>query len=344
MFAYFIDPYDTQMAGKLGEYPMDPKHLVEFIRKYQIKRLGSLAIDSVPCKTFNFSLARRNRGPQEVPLRHLYFSGLNHLSAEFLLTNRFPNLISLTFGYSQFNHISQIIGVLRRPLICDELKLDRVIYRREGATVWDPSNGCVLDVLSTLQEWIHFQSLVVEARYPVISPILLEEDSTYICESSQRDHVREFQVTRIEPPPLKFLEVRGFSAMKLRAIRIGLKDLRYLKLNIEKFEHGEDAIQGWISREWWEDFWCFLFQAGERLQMIEITGIKHKRDWLDFVKARTLLSKECLICLDEETPADVIDVLEAADPTALIARNLVVILWSKERKVHVIGTKPELLS
>lgn len=323
---------------------MDPKHLVEFIRKYQIKRLGSLAIDSVPCKTFNFSLAQRNRGPQEVPLRHLYFSGLNHLSAEFLLTNRFPNLISLTFGYTQISHISQITGVLRHPLICDELKLDNAIYRREGTMVRNPHSACVLYALSTLQEWIHFQSLVVETSNPATSLVPLEENNTWICESSQRDHVREFQATRIKPPPLKFLEIRGFSAMKLRGIKIGLQNLRYLKLNIEMFEHGKDATQSWVSRKWWEDFWCFLFQAGENLQIIEITGIRHKKDWLDFAEARKLLSKTCVICLDAGTPGDVVDVLEAMDPTALIARNLVVIMWFKERKVHVIGTRPERLS
>lgn len=319
---------------------MDPNHLVEFIQKYQIKRLGSLAIDSVPCKTFNFSLAQRNRGPQEVPLRHLYFSGLNHLSAQFLLANRFPNLVSLTFGYSQISHINQITGILRHPLICDELKLDHAIYRGEGTAVRNPHNSCVLYALSNLQQWIHFQSLVVESSNFAISSIP-EEDSTYICESSQRDHVREFQSTRIKPPSLRFLEISGFSAMKLRGIKIGLKDLHYLKLNIEMFEHGKKATQSWILREWWEDFWCFLFQAGGKLQIIEIAGIQHKKDWLDFTKARKLLSKTCIICLDAQTPEDVIDVLEAADPTALIARNLVVRMWHKERKVHVIGTKPE---
>lgn len=320
---------------------MEPKHLVQFIQKYQIRRLGSLAIDSIPCKTFNFSLSQRSRGPQEVPLRHLYFSGLNHLSAEFLLTNRFPNLASLTFGYSQICHIAQIAGVLRHPLICDELKLDHAIYRREETSSQNPYSVCVLYVLSTLQEWIHFQSLVVETSDPATSPIPLEEDGvhTWICESSQRDHVREFQSTRIEPPSLKFLEVRGFSAMRLRGIKIGLQDLRYLKLDIERFEHGKDATQTWVSRKWWEDFWCFLFQAGEKLQIIEITGIKERMDWLDFAKARKLLSKTCIICLDAATPEDVLDVLEAADPTALIARNLAVIMWYKERKVHVIGTK-----
>lgn len=318
---------------------MDPNHLVEFVQKYQIKRLGSLAIDSMPCKTFNFSLAQRNRGPQEVPLRHLYFSGLNHLSAQFLLTNRFPSLVSLTFGYSQINHISQITSILRHPLICDELKLDHAIYRREGTAVLNSHGACVLYALSALQEWIHFESLVVETSNFATSSIL-EEDITWICESSQRDHVREFQSTRIKPPSLRFLEISGFSAMELRGIKIGLRDLRYLKLNIEMFEHGKDATQSWVSREWWEDFWCFLFQAGEKLEIIEVVGIKHKKDWLDFTRARKLLSKTCIICLDAETPEVVIDVLEAADPTALIARNLVVIMWHKERKVHVIGTKP----
>lgn len=328
---------------QFGEYPIQPKHLVQFIQRYQIKRLGSLAVDITPGKTFNFSLSQRNHGPQEVPLRHLYFSGLNHLSAEFLLTNRFPNLISLTFGYSQVSHIAQIAGVLRRPLICDELKLDHAIYRKEAAAGQNPYSVCVLYALATLQEWIHFQSLVIETSDPTTSPIPLEEDGlpTWICESSQRDHVREFQSTRIVPPSLKFLEIRGFSAMRLRGIKIGLQNLRYLKLDIEKFEHGKDATQSWISRKWWEDFWSFLFQAGENLQIIEITGIKQRVDWLDFAKARKLLSKTCVICLDAETPEDVLDVLEAADPTALIARNLTVIMWYKERRVHVIGTKPE---
>ncbi|KAI5840194.1 hypothetical protein DFP73DRAFT_597606 [Morchella snyderi] len=261
-----------------------PATVVKIATEYKIKMLVLSVFAGNSRDVFKLDLNPRTKSHRELEIRNLGLIGLNHHSAEFILTSKFNGLQSITIMHTQIDRICQILSIMKTPIICEKL----IIY-----------GSCIsTSEMKTIRNKLHTNDISIKAKSAVGELPSRHKISRQICSSGDF----EFRKYKLLPPPLEKLTVSDASAFTIMELGLDIHDLRELSVGIVAFNGNERHWHGTQETR----FWSGLLRAREKLEKVTISGLACVEDITDLPEALQGMNSECEINFSGGIPGNVI--------------------------------------